>query len=136
MALDPELQALLTLHLVPGLGPRLTAALLKRFNSAQAIIRAPSEELRQVPHLGELAHKLHQAFCEADVPGELDLIAQHQVRLLALGTPEYPSKLGEIYDPPHLLYLIGSLLPGDSNAVAVVGSRQCSSYGQRVAERL
>jgi DNA processing protein len=136
MPVDPELLALLTLHLVPGLGPRLTAALLKRFGSAQSAIRAPSQELRQVPHLGELAQKLHQAFGEADVPGELDLIARHQVQLLALGSPEYPSKLAEIYDPPHLLYLRGSLLPVDSNAVAIVGSRHCTSYGQRIAERL
>ena len=136
MALDPELQALLTLHLVPGLGPRLTAALLKRFGSAQAIIRATSEELRRVPHLGELAHKLHQAFQEAEVSEELDLIARHQIRLLVLGSSEYPPKLAEIYDPPHLLYMIGSLLPADSNAVAVVGSRQCTGYGQRIAERL
>ena len=70
--MDAELQALLTLHLVPGLGPRLTAALLKRFGSAQAAVQAGQQELRQVPHIGDkLAHDLHQAVRDANVSAEL-----------------------------------------------------------------
>jgi DNA processing protein len=135
--LDAELRALLTLHLVPGLGPRLTAALLKRFGSAQSALRAGQDELRQVPHVGDkLAHDLHQALLEANVSAEMDLIERHQVHLLMLGTPEYPQTLATIYDPPHLLYVKGSLIPQDAKAVAVVGSRQCTSYGRRMAERL
>ena len=135
--MDAELQALLTLHLVPGLGPRLTAALLKRFGSAQAAVRAGQEEFRQVPHIGDkLAHNLHQAMQTADVSAECDLIARHQVHLLRLGTPEYPKALATIFDPPHLLYVKGSLLLEDAKAVAIVGSRQCTSYGRRIAERL
>jgi DNA processing protein len=135
--MDAELQAFLTLHLVPGLGPRLTAALLKRFGSAQAAVQAGQHELLQVPHVGDkLAHDLHQALRDADVSGELDLIARHQVQLLILGTPEYPKALATIYDPPHLLYVKGSLIAEDTRAVAIVGSRQCTSYGRRMAERL
>ena len=135
--MDAELQALLTLHLVPGLGPRLTAALLKRFGSAQAAVRAGQQELRQVPHIGDkLAHDLHQAMKDANVSAELDLIARHQVHLMTLGTAEYPKALATIFDPPHLLYVKGSLIPKDAQAVAIVGSRQCTSYGRRIAERL
>src|SRR5207248_10652224 len=39
-------------------------------------------------------------------------------------------------DPPHLLYLGGALLPTARQALAPVGSRQFTSYGRRVAERL
>src|SRR5437867_9368839 len=137
MPVDAELRALLALHLVPGLGPRLTAALLKRFGSAQAAVHAGQEELRQVPHIGDkLAHDLHQAFRDTDASAELDLIARHHVHLLTLGTAEYPKALATIYDPPHLLYVKGSLILEDAKAVAIVGSRQCTSYGRRMAERL
>jgi len=137
MPLDPELQALLTLHLIRGLGPRLTAALLKRFGSAQAVLRATPDELRQVPHIGDkLAHDLQEALQKSNVSEELDLIARHEVQLLALGSTNYPAALAEIYDPPHLLYVKGSLSPADAKAVAVVGSRHCTGYGQRMAERL
>ena len=50
--LTPEIRDLLALHLVPGLGPRLTAALIEHFGSARAVLEAPSDLLCQVPHVG------------------------------------------------------------------------------------
>ena len=43
--------------------------------------------------------------------------------------------LGEICDPPSILYCRGSLEPRDELAVAIVGSRRCSVYGRQQAER-
>ena len=128
---------MLTLHLVPGLGPRLTAALIERFGSALRTLQAGPEEFRKVPHVGDkLAHDLHQALRDVDVSAESDMIARHQVHLYSLGSAEYPKTLAQIFDPPHLLYVKGSLIPEDAKAVAIVGSRQCTSYGRRMAERL
>jgi DNA processing protein len=132
-----EVRALLALHLVPGLGPRLTAALLERFGSAEGVLRADVERLRDVPHLGEaVALEIRQAAEGADVDGELQRMAKHNVHLRALGTPDYPAALADIAAPPHLLYVRGTLEPGDAKAVGVVGSRSCTPYGRRVAERL
>jgi DNA processing protein len=44
--------------------------------------------------------------------------------------------LAEIPDPPPLLYVRGTWEPRDANAIAIVGTRRCTSYGLRVAERL
>jgi len=49
---------------------------------------------------------------------------------------EYPPNLKEIYDPPPLLYVLGSLIPQDRRAVAIVGSRYPTTYGQMFAERI
>jgi DNA processing protein len=135
--LSAELRDLLALHLVPGLGPRLTAALLEHFGSPGAVLQARPEELREVPHIGaKLAESLAQAMRSADLDAEVELIARHEVRLVPLGGAEYPSSLAGIYDPPPLLYLRGTLEARDASAVAVVGSRHCTSYGRRVAESL
>jgi DNA processing protein len=135
--LTPELQDLLTLQLVPGLGPRLTAALLDRFGSAGAVLQASPDELCEVPHIGnKLAQDLHQAMRRADVTAEQELLARHGVGLLALGSPDYPAAVATIPDPPPLLYVRGTLQARDGNAVALVGSRHCTSYGRRTAERL
>jgi DNA processing protein len=132
-----EARALLALHLVPGLGPRLTAALLERFGSAEAVLRAGVEELRQVPYLGEaVARAVHQAAAQADVDAELEMMDRHDVYLRVLGTPDYPASLASIATPPHLLYVRGTIEARDANAVAVVGSRHGTAYGRRVAERL
>src|SRR5437762_10050453 len=135
-ALSAELRDLLALHLVPGLGPRLTSALLERFGSAAAALKATAEQLQEIPHIGfKLSQSLSAAMRRLDVAAELELIAKEGVRLLARGGPDYPSSLQDIPDAPQLLYSCGTILPADSRALAVVGSRQFTGYGRRMAER-
>jgi DNA processing protein len=132
-----EIRDLLTLQLVPGIGPRLTAALLERFGSADAILRTSATQLAEVPFIGPgLAEAVAAARKEIDVAHEIAQADKYGVRLVARGSPEYPPLLAEISDPPYLLYMRGSLTPADGNAVAVVGSRQCTDYGRRMAARL
>ncbi|HLN32176.1 MAG TPA: DNA-processing protein DprA [Gemmataceae bacterium] len=136
-ALAPEVQDLLTLHLVPGLGPRLTAALLDRFGSAKTVLQASPAELQEVPHLGaKLAHSIHEAMRSANPAAELELMEHLGVRLLVHGTADYPESLANIASPPHLLYVRGEIQAKDRNAVAIVGSRHCTAYGKRISERL
>jgi DNA processing protein len=137
VSLTSDLRDLLTLHLVPGLGPRLTTALLERFGSAEAVLRATPEQLQQIPHVGvKLAQNLSEAMRRGDVGAELELMTKHGVQLVGRGQAGYPEPLMNIPDPPHLFYIRGDLRPSDSNAVALVGSRSCTTYGRRVAERL
>lgn len=135
--IDPELRDLVALSLVPGLGPRLTQALLNRFGSAAAARRATPAELERIPHIGaNLAHKFADALRTADPEAELERVARHGVKLLAKTSPEYPARLAELADAPQLLYLRGNMSPADATAVAIVGSRRCSTYGQRMATRI
>jgi DNA processing protein len=137
MPLPADLHDMLALHLVPGLGPRLTKALLDRFGSAGAVLLATPEQLQEVPHIGaKLGRDLHDAMQRVDVSAELERMQRHHAQLLVLGTSPYPAALAQIPDPPHLVYMRGSWEERDSNAVAVVGSRHCSAYGRRIAERL
>lgn len=136
ISLSAEQRDLLALHLVPGLGPRLTAALLQRFGSAAAALRATAEELRTVPHIGDkLSQQMSQAMRRLDVDAEVALIAKHQVRLLIAGSAEYPASLVELPDRPPVLYVRGTVEACDAKAVALVGSRHCTAYGRRVAEQ-
>ena len=132
-----ESDDLLALHLVPGLGPRLTAALLRRFGSARAILQAKTDELQSVPHIGpKLAAELTAAFATVNVDTELERIRQHDAHVLTQDQSNYPEPLRHLDDMPPLLYLRGQWEERDANSVAIVGSRQCTSYGKRVAERL
>jgi DNA processing protein len=136
-AIAPEIRDLLALNLVPGLGPRLTAALLRHFGSAAAIRGATADDLRQAPRIGEkLSTDFAVRLSVADVDAECARIAEHGVRLLVLGWPGYPETLANIPGPPHVLYTRGSLATADRRAVAIVGSRGCTAYGKRIAEQL
>lgn len=128
---------LIALHLVTGIGPRLTAALLDRFGSASAALRASAVQLSQVPYLGpKVAEALTQALANPDVAQECALIEKHGVHLRVLGRPDYPANLATIDDAPRLLFIKGTIDSSDDKAIAIVGSRACTSYGKRLAERI
>lgn len=127
----------LALALVPGLGPKLTAALLAAFGSPAAARRATAAQLRAIPHIGDkAAAALAAALRGVDTGPELRLLDEHGVRPVPLGDPGYPPPLAGVANPPPLLYFRGAWAEADATGVGVVGSRACTAYGRRVAEQL
>ena len=58
-------------------------------------------------------------------------------RVVFPGDPGYPQRLREVYAPPAVLYLKGSLEGWENSlAIAMVGTRSPTSYGRRVAADL
>ena len=137
-SLSPNQLAHLKLALVPGLGPRLTAALLQQFGSAEAACNARETEFRRIPHIGEkLASAFARALQSLDATREIALLEAHGVRPVVKGEEGYPPALGTVPDAPWLLYVHGDgWTPADATAVALVGSRLCTAYGRRVAAEL
>jgi DNA processing protein len=134
---SPDLLDLLRLTMVPGVGPRTCRTLLERFGSARKVLDAAESTLRDVPGVGpKLAEKVVRARREVEAEAELDLCRRSGVRVVVQGDDGYPPKLAEIPDPPSLLYVRGSVEPADQIAIALVGSRKCTPYGLRIAERL
>ncbi len=133
----PDLRDLLALHLTPGIGPTRIAALLEHFGSAERVRQARPDELIAVPGIGgHLAHELPRALREIDVEKELALVEKAGACLWPIGSPQYPSLLAAIPSAPRMLYARGTVTPADGRAVALVGSRRCTPYGKRMAERL
>ena len=127
----------LALALVPGLGPKLTAALLARFGSASAALQATAVSCCEIPHIGDkLATSLAAALRKVDIEPELRLLEKHDVRPVPLGFPGYPPPLASVVAPPPLLYFRGEWMRADANAIGIVGSRSCTSYGLRIAAKI
>jgi DNA processing protein len=134
---DAERADLVCLLMVQGVGPHTCRSLLERFGSASAVLDASVTKLRAVSGIGtQLAGRIARARRELDPENELELCGNAGVTLLPQGDPGYPAPLAEIPDPPCLLYCRGALAPGDPLAIAIVGSRRCTPYGLRIAERL
>jgi DNA processing protein len=135
--LSAEDRDLLALNLAHGIGPKTLSALLRKFGTASAVRQAAPAELAEIPHMGRaVAEKLHAAFASRDVDAEIEEMRKHGAKLLRLGAPGYPPSLAEVPVPPQLIYVRGELLPQDREAVAIVGSRMCTSYGRKTAQRL
>jgi DNA processing protein len=133
----PDLLPHLALALVPNLGPQRTRAVLARFGTPDAALKATADQLRGVDLIGpKLAAQFADSFRTVDSAAEWALVEKHGVRVVPAGHPDYPARLATIPDPPALLYLRGELTPADERAVAFVGSRACTPYGIRTAEKL
>jgi DNA processing protein len=73
---------------------------------------------------------------ELDLSAELERVVQLGVTVLTWDSPDYPSLLMNIPDPPPVLYVKGELLPRDEWALAVVGTRRATVYGREATRTL
>lgn len=137
--MTPRTRDLLALTLTPGIGPILAARLLAAFPSPAEALAASPSKLETIPGIGRTkARAIAKTLAEGKpaIDAELDLVARHNVQLLALGDPDYPPLLAQIPNPPPILYIQGRRdLELDRYPVAIVGSRRCTAYGLEQAER-
>jgi DNA processing protein len=118
-------------------GPVTFARLLKYFGSVDAALGASVGRLLKVEGIGQVtAERIAASRDKFDASAEVELAAKLGVWLVHLDDPRYPPVLKQIYDPPPVLYVKGMLCREDNLAVAIVGSRRCSLYGQEQASRL
>jgi DNA processing protein len=130
-------EALVALNLVEHVGPVRLRQLLEHFGEAPAILRASRAQLLQVPGIGQETAEAIAGWEQAvDLAGELRRIQDFGCQILTQADGDYPELLRQIYDPPIVLYVKGRLTPKDKNAVAIVGSRRTTPYGQETARRL
>lgn len=141
MPLSPdELEPLLRLALVRGVGPQRLTRLLGRFGSAERVIAARRTEVRGIEGIGEeLARRISTAgSAEAthEVRIALRVLEKLRAHALTLEDALYPEPLRKLADPPYLLFCIGDPACFGSQSIAVVGTRSPSVYGRRAAREL
>jgi DNA processing protein len=130
-------EAYIALNMVDGVGPIRVRALRDRFGEPQAVLAASKTELMQVEGVGEeVARSITSWREKVDLDAEVQRIEKSGVRVVCRDDAEYPKNLREIYDPPLVLYVKGTLTERDALAIAVVGSRRTTLYGQDMARKL
>ncbi|WP_243018066.1 MULTISPECIES: DNA-processing protein DprA [Candidatus Cardinium] len=118
----------LALSLVPGIGCARLKKLLAYFGSAQAVFTAAHQGNRLLPY------KIAQAIASGSNLDQAEkMLALHQaagIQLLTTGEEHYPKRLLDLPDRPSILYYKGQALLNQQRVVAIVGTRQLTSYGQ------
>ena len=118
------------------LGGPARQVLLEHFGSPEEVYYAEPGDLLQVEGItADQAQALENKSLDR-AQSILEECARKDIFLLTAQDALYPQRLKNIYDPPLLLYGRGSMpLFDEEAAVAVVGTRSCSPYGIRTAER-
>lgn len=141
MTVDPR--DILIISRIPGVGPNRLRALLTGFGAASAVASAPAGSLRRIEGIEEKTAAAITTFFRSAAADEAARFADDQrarseragARAVTLWDPGYPPSLRNIYDPPPLLFVRGTLREEDSRSIAVVGTRRPSPYGILMAER-
>ena len=134
---------ILIISRIPGVGSNRLRALLTGFGDASAVASAPARSLRRIEGIEEKTAASITAFFRSGAAGEAARFADDQraraeragAKAVTLWDSGYPSSLRNIYDPPPLLFVRGTLREEDSRSIAVVGTRRPSPYGILMAER-
>ncbi|WP_425045936.1 DNA-processing protein DprA [Primorskyibacter sp. S87] len=111
-------------------GPATFRRLMAEHGSAQNALNA-------LPDVARAAGVNGYEICPAGViEAELKAAKVAGARLLCLGGPEYPASLAQIDDSPPVLWATGDLSLLHRPMVALVGARNASSLGTRMARAL
>lgn len=132
-----EKQAFLVLNAMPGIGPVNLRRLLDEFgDDPGAVLTAPASALERVKGVGPKVSRAITGWRDVvKLEREESRLDQAHARFVTCRDPAYPALLRELYDPPIGLYQKGDYT-FDRPAIAMVGSRRTTLYGQKVAKTL
>lgn len=114
-----------------NVGPVTFRQLINRFGSAEAALDA-------LPRLSARSSRGRPIVPRSQAQAEDELAALDALggRMLALGEPGYPPLLRHIAAPPPLLAVLGGCDMSTDRTIALVGARNASAAGRKMAERL
>jgi len=126
----------LALALTPGLGPTRIKKLIEHYGTAERVFHASLTELEATGMRAVSAQSLATGKSLELAQQECAKAVEARARIISLSDPEYPQRLKEIYDPPVVLFVKGSIDVLAQPGIAMVGTRHPTPYGSGMAERL
>ena len=133
---SPNIESWIRLIRADGVGPTTFNKLLKYFGTPQRALGASVAEMARVEGIGvKTAERILRSRDKFNVQHELELAENLGIWIINLEDDRYWPALKKTYDPPPVLYIKGSLERSDNLAIAIVGSRRCSTYGSEQASR-
>jgi DNA processing protein len=136
MSLD-ELAYWIAFNRVSGIGPVSFKSLLNYFDGdLSAAWQAGSKELAQAGLAQKAIENLTKLRTTSTPQQELEKLERLRIRVITWKDKTYPPLLREIDDSPPVLYTYGKLTEVDQFALAVVGTRNSTTYGRQVTERI
>ena len=121
---------------IPSLGTVKFRLLEGYFDSLEQAWIASPKELTDAGIDSRTNRTIISRRSEISPDREMEKLERAGVRVINWHHPMYPPRLREIHDPPPILYLHGDVLQEDERSVAVVGTRNSTSYGREVTSAL
>lgn len=111
--------------------------LYSRFSNAEEIYHCPKEQILALDGLTEQEKGFLINYRQKNTVEKCEELLQSLgIEFVCVEDENYPKKLHAIHNPPYGLFFKGSLPKEDKRAVAIVGARARSAYGEQLAQQL
>ncbi len=120
--MSEEIYYTIALTRLTGVNHAVVLQLYKELGSGHAVY----EQTRQQFPWDEALHR---------AAAEMEFITKNNIRTLTLKDADYPQRLRECSDAPIILYYKGVADLNQRHVVDIVGTRQCTTYGQDLIRR-
>ncbi len=138
-----DLKDLIILSRIQGIGPNRLRLLVSHFGNPASALNASAREVAFVEGFSQKMAVAVSSFRKSSKYIEAEKYAENQLaktnktgtRIITFWEKEYPDLLKKIYDPPPYFFLKGKLLNEDKFSIAIVGTRNPSSYGTTITEK-
>ncbi|MFA7406543.1 MAG: DNA-processing protein DprA [Anaerolineaceae bacterium] len=117
---------------VKGIGSVRFKQIQAHFGDLSTAWHAPIEIFREIGLPDKVVTNIFELRRSLDLDRYYEQVLQGDAHVLTLLDQDYPRLLKEIDQAPPVIYVRGSLLPEDEFAVAMVGTRRVTAYGQQV----
>jgi len=123
------------LSLLPRIHVQQVKELGKKYESLEALWQEKNTKaLEKIQGVGDkLAEEILKEEWRKEAIAEWGKCQKEKIQVLGLGEENYPMLLKQIYDPPICLYVQGNVQILQEDSVAMVGAREASEYGKKVA---
>ena len=128
-----DLKYWVALNAIPQLGAARFRRLESYFGDLEHAWRAGVAQLRDAGLDSRTAPEVVAGRQRLDPDDVMASLARAGVIATNWNGDDYPPRLKQISDPPPVLYYIGELIPEDELSVAIVGTRNPTSYGREAA---
>ena len=110
---------------------------LKKFKSPEIIWNLDKENLREIEEIDEnCIDEILNPKYRFNLEKYENYMNENDIHIINLFDEVYPDKLKNIYDKPVILFAKGNLKLLRKKSIAIVGCRECSLYGKKVALEL
>ena len=127
----------IALTMVRGVGDSNIRSLISYCGSAEEVFKAKAHHLQKIPGIGPKTTQAiinKESFVRAEK--ELTFTEKYKISPLFFTDKHFPKRLRNCDDAPSLLYFKGNADLNNQKTVAIVGTRNATTYGKAFCEKL
>ncbi|MCM1257406.1 MAG: DNA-processing protein DprA [Roseburia sp.] len=118
---------------IPGIGNKKQKKLVEYCGSAREVYHLTEKQLLSVYGIREKdALGILESKKTWQLEREAENLAKKGIFFISMEEADFPEKIAQISDGPYAFFYKGKL-PGREKTAAIVGARNCSSYGKSIA---